>query len=111
MRSFDGEWPEVLYYVDIALDLKQLCLFWQKRLFGYFFLNVAGLALPPIFTTLEAVDFLDRRSPEQDRLKKVLPPKMVVPAMLLSICTQTHMLLLVAASALSRRPPGLKQNP
>ncbi|CAE7801772.1 unnamed protein product, partial [Symbiodinium necroappetens] len=44
----------VLYYVDIALDLKQLCLFWQKRLFGYFTLNVAGLALPPVFTTLEA---------------------------------------------------------
>ncbi|OLP86997.1 hypothetical protein AK812_SmicGene31833 [Symbiodinium microadriaticum] len=93
---------QALFYVDIALDVKQLGLFWQNKLFGYFFLNVAGMALPPVFTTLEAVDFLDWRSPEEDRLKKVLPPKMVVPAMLLSICTQTHMLLLVAASALSR---------
>ncbi|CAE7947189.1 unnamed protein product [Symbiodinium sp. KB8] len=112
VRSLTGQsamfWAELflltlaLFYVDIALDVKQLGLFWQNKLFGYFFLNVAGMALPPVFTTLEAVDFLDWRSPEEDRLKKVLPPKMVVPAMLLSICTQTHMLLLVAASALSR---------
>ncbi|CAE7861926.1 unnamed protein product, partial [Symbiodinium sp. KB8] len=93
----------VLYYMDIALDVKQLSLFWQNNLFGYFFLNVAGMSLPPMFTTLEAVHFLARRSPEEDRLKKVLPPKMLVPVVLLSILTQTHMLLLVAASALSRR--------
>ncbi|OLQ11729.1 hypothetical protein AK812_SmicGene4454 [Symbiodinium microadriaticum] len=93
----------VLYYVDIALDLKQLWLFWQGRLFYYFTINLAGMALPPTFTMLEAVHFLDRRSPEEDQLKKLLTPKMLVPAILVSILTQTHMLLLVAASALSRR--------
>ncbi|CAE7358498.1 unnamed protein product [Symbiodinium necroappetens] len=101
VRSLTGQsamfWADLflltlaLFYVDIALDVKQLGLFWQNKLFGYFFLNVAGMALPPVFTTLEAVDFLDRRSPEEDQLKTLLTPKMLVPAMLLSICTQTHM--------------------
>ncbi|CAE7366107.1 unnamed protein product, partial [Symbiodinium sp. CCMP2456] len=92
-----------LYYLDIALDFKQLRLFWQKGLFGYLVLNVAGMALPPVFTALEAIHFLDRPSPEQDQLKKMLAPKMLVPAMLLAILSQTHVLLLAAASALSRR--------
>ncbi|CAE7939070.1 unnamed protein product, partial [Symbiodinium necroappetens] len=79
-----------LYYLDIALDFKQLRLFWQKGLFGYLVLNVAGMALPPVFTALEAIHFLDRPSPEQDQLKKMLAPKMLVPAMLLAILSQTH---------------------
>jgi len=108
VRSVDGEWPEALYYLDIALDFRQLRLFWQKGLFGYLVLNVAGMALPPVFTALEAIHFLDRPSPEQDQLKKMLAPKMLVPAMLLAILSQTHVLLLAAASALSRRTPGLK---
>jgi len=113
VRSLTGQptmfWVELflltlaLFYLDIALDLKQLWLFWQEKLFGYFTVNLAGMTLPPTFTMLEAVRFSARPSPECDQLKKLLTPKMVVPVMLLSILTQTHMVLLVAASALSRR--------
>ncbi|CAE7717433.1 unnamed protein product, partial [Symbiodinium microadriaticum] len=113
VRSLSGQsamfWVDLfvltsaLFYLDIALDLKQLWLFWQAGLFGYFTVNLAGMALPPTFTILEAVRFSARPSPERDHLEKLLTPKMLVPAMLLSILTQTHMILLVAASALSRR--------
>ena len=109
MPCFDGERPEALFYLDIALDLKQLWLFWQEKLFGYFTVNLAGMTLPPTFTMLEAVRFSARPSPECDQLKKLLTPKMVVPVMLLSILTQTHMVLLVAASALSRRTHGRRE--
>ena len=96
----------MLLYLDIVLDIKQLVLFGNSELCGYLALNLAGMALPPIFTTLEAIEFSANGSPaEKDRLERLLSPTLLLPA-IIAATTQTLMAVLVALSALARRTRG-----
>ena len=81
------ECSEALFYLDIVLDIKQLVLFGNSELYGYLALNLAGMALPPVFTTLEAIRFGERGSPEKDRLERLLSPTLLLPAVLAAIIT------------------------
>ena len=97
----------MLLYLDIVLDIKQLVLFGNSELCGYLALNLAGMALPPIFTTLEAIEFSANGSPaEKDRLERLLSPTLLLPAIIAATITQTLMAVLVALSALARRTRG-----
>ncbi|CAE7765797.1 unnamed protein product [Symbiodinium sp. CCMP2592] len=92
-----------LFYVDIVLDVRQLVLFANSRLHGYLILNLAGMTLPPMFTTIEAMRFCAHGSPEKDRLERLLSPTLLLPAILTAVITQTLMAVLVTLSALARR--------
>ena len=107
MKTGDAfERSEALFYLDIVLDIKQLVLFGNSELYGYLALNLAGMALPPIFTTLEAIEFSANDCAEKDRLERLLSPTLLLPAVLAAIITQTLMAVLVVLSALARRTRG-----
>ena len=97
------ECSEAIFYLDIVLDIKQLVLFGNSELYGYLALNLAGMALPPIFTTLEAIEFSANDCAEKDRLERLLSPTLLLPAVLAAIITQTLMAVLVALSAVAQR--------
>eukprot|EP00439_Symbiodinium_sp_Y106_P031130 s7518_g3.t1 len=55
-----------LFYIDVLLDVKQLFLFYSAGLHGYLLLNMIGMVLPIMFTSMEAVKFGRTPSPDQE---------------------------------------------
>ena len=97
---------EGMFYADIALDIKQLVLFYNKGLFDYCAFNGLGLLIPPIVTMREALKWQHRPSPEKEFVKRLINTdflqKMIIVA---AIASQTHMLLLVMLSVHFRKTP------
>lgn len=97
---------EGMFYADIALDIKQLVLFYNKGLFDYCAFNGLGLLIPPIVTMRDALKWQHRPSPEKEFVKRLTNTdfllKMIIVA---AIASQTHMLLLVMLSVHFRKTP------
>ena len=98
---------EVLFYADIALDLKQLKLFYDEGLVDYMAFNAFGLLIPPIVTLHEAFEWCRKPSPElnffQSRIQSEILQKIVIVA---AVASQSHVLLLVMLSIRFRSTPG-----
>ena len=98
---------EVLFYADIALDLKQLKLFYDQDLVDYVAFNAFGLLIPPVVTMLEAFEWSRTPSPElsffQSRIQSEVLQKIVIVA---AVASQSHVLLLVMLSIKFRTTPG-----
>eukprot|EP00434_Breviolum_minutum_P004711 symbB.v1.2.004151.t1/scaffold235.1/size321457/10 len=54
----------VLFYADVASDLKQLKLFYDQGVVDYMAFNALGLLIPPVVTMLEAFEWSKTPSPE-----------------------------------------------
>ena len=93
-----------MFYADIALDIKQLVLFYNKGLFDYCLFNGLGLLIPPIVTIREALRWQHMSSPEKDFVNRLIKfdffQKMFIVG---AIASQTHMLLLVMLSVHFRK--------
>eukprot|EP00434_Breviolum_minutum_P027193 symbB.v1.2.024053.t1/scaffold2246.1/size98716/2 len=89
----------VLFYADIALDLKQLKLFYDQGLVDYMAFNAFGLLIPPVVTMLEALEWSRTPSPElsffQSRIQSEVLQKIIIVA---AVASQSHVLLLVMLS-------------
>eukprot|EP00434_Breviolum_minutum_P027196 symbB.v1.2.024055.t2/scaffold2246.1/size98716/4 len=89
----------VLFYADIALDLKQLKLFYDQDLVDYVAFNALGLLIPPVVTMLEAFEWSRMPSPElsffQSRIQSEVLQKIIIVA---AVASQSHVLLLVMLS-------------
>ena len=98
---------EALFYTDIALDLKQLKLFYDQGLVDYMVFNAFGLLIPPIVTLYEAFEWCRIPSPElsffQSRIQSEAFQKIVIVA---AVASQSHVLLLVMLSIRFRSTPG-----
>ena len=98
---------EVLFYADIALDLKQLKLFYDQGLVDYMAFNALGLLIPPVVTMLEAFEWSRTPSPElsffQSRIQSEVLQKIIIVA---AVASQSHVLLLVMLSIKFRSTPG-----
>ena len=98
---------EVLFYADIALDLKQLKLFYDQDLVDYVAFNALGLLIPPVVTMLEALEWSRTPSPElsffQSRIQSEVLQKIIIVA---AVASQSHVLLLVMLSIKFRSTPG-----
>ena len=90
---------EALFYTDIALDLKQLKLFYDQGLVDYMAFNAFGLLIPPIVTLHEAFEWFKTSSPElsffKGRIQSEVLQKIVIVA---AVASQSHVLLLVMLS-------------
>eukprot|EP00439_Symbiodinium_sp_Y106_P033077 s7518_g3.t4 len=80
-----------LFYIDVLLDVKQLFLFYSAGLHGYLLLNMIGMVLPIMFTSMEAVKFGRTPSPDQDFVSSFISPIALVP--LLVFATVKHPML------------------
>eukprot|EP00434_Breviolum_minutum_P004708 symbB.v1.2.004149.t1/scaffold235.1/size321457/8 len=89
----------VLFYADVALDLKQLKLFCDQDLVDYMAFNAFGLLIPPVVTMLEALEWSRTPSPElsffQSRIQSEVLQKIIIVA---AVASQSHVLLLVMLS-------------
>ena len=98
---------EALFYTDIALDLKQLKLFYDQELVDYMAFNAFGLLIPPIVTLHEAFEWSRTPSPElsffQSRIQSEILQKIFIVA---AVASQSHVLLLVMLSIRFRSTPG-----
>ena len=98
---------EALFYTDIALDLKQLKLFYDQGLVDYMVFNAFGLLIPPIVTLHEAFEWSRMPSPEltffQGRIQSEVFQKIFIVA---AVASQSHVLLLVMLSIRFRSTPG-----
>ena len=98
---------EALFYTDIALDLKQLKLFYDQGLVDYMAFNAFGLLIPPIVTLHEAFEWCREPSPElnffQSCIQSEALQKIVIVA---AVASQSHVLLLVMLSIRFRSTPG-----
>ena len=68
---------QVLYYADILLDLKQLKVFADQRLYDYLRFNALGLLIPPVLTVWEACHWLQQPSPERDHFDHLVASKLM----------------------------------
>ena len=66
-----------LYYADILLDLKQLKVFADQRLYDYLRFNALGLLIPPVVTVWEACHWLQQPSPERDHFDHLVRSKLM----------------------------------
>ena len=98
---------EVLFYADVASDLKQLKLFYDQGLVDYMAFNAFGLLIPPVVTMLEAFEWSRTPSPElsffQSRIQSEVLQKIIIVA---AVASQSHVLLLVMLSIKFRSTPG-----
>ncbi len=96
-----------IFYVDIASDIKQLVLFYQKDLWDYCLFNSFGLLIPPIVTIREALRWRERLSPDQNFFKGLIHSEVWQKLVILTaILTQTHILILGMVSIHFRKTPG-----
>ena len=96
-----------IFYVDIASDIKQLVLFYQKDLWDYCLFNLFGLLIPPVVTIREALRWRERLSPDQNFFKGIIHSEVWQKLVILTaILTQTHMLILGMVSIHFRKTPG-----
>eukprot|EP00434_Breviolum_minutum_P039636 symbB.v1.2.035205.t1/scaffold4689.1/size36349/1 len=90
---------EVLFYADVASDLKQLKLFYDQGLVDYMAFNAFGLLIPLAVTLHEAFEWSRTPSPElsffQSRIQSEVLQKIVIVA---AVASQSHVLLLVMLS-------------
>ena len=97
----------MLFYADVATDLKQLKLFYDQGLVDYMAFNALGLLIPPVVTMLEAFEWSRTPSPElsffQSRIQSEVLQKVVIVA---AVASQSHVLLLVMLSIKFRSTPG-----
>ena len=97
---------EAIFYADIALDIKQLFLFYNNGLVDYCLFNGLGILIPPIVTMREALRWQHRPSPEKDfvncLIKSDFLQKMFI---VVAIVSQMHMLVLVMLSVHFRKTP------
>ena len=98
---------EVLFYADVASDLKQLKLFYDQGLVDYMAFNAFALLIPPVVTMLEAFEWSRTPSPElsffQSRIQSEVLQKIIIVA---AVASQSHVLLLVMLSIKFRTTPG-----
>lgn len=95
-----------MFYADIALDIKQLVLFYNKGLFDYCLFNGLGLLIPPIVTIREALRWQHKSSPEKDFVNRLIKSDFFQKIFIVgAIASQTHMLLLVMLSVHFRKTP------
>ena len=100
---------QALFYIDVLLDVKQLFLFYSAGLHGYLLLNMIGMVLPIMFTSMEAVKFGRTPSPDLDFVSSFISPIALVPLLVFATVSQTLMLLLALVSATTGRPHGSTQ--
>ena len=97
----------MLFYADIASDLKQLKLFYDQDLTDYMAFNAFGLLIPPVVTLHEAFEWFKTSSPElsffQSRIQSEVLQKIIIVA---AVASQSHVLLLVMLSIRFRSTPG-----
>lgn len=99
---------QVLYYADILLDLKQLKVFADQRLYDYLGFNALGLLIPPVVTVWEACHWLQQPSPERDHFDHLVRSKLMQKIIiLLAVATQTHVILLVMWSVRFKQKLGI----
>ena len=88
-----------MFYADIALDIKQLFLFYNNGLVDYCLFNGLGILIPPIVTMREALRWQHRPSPEKDfvncLIKSEFLQKMFIVVVIVS---GMHVFLLVMLS-------------
>ncbi|CAL1152303.1 unnamed protein product [Cladocopium goreaui] len=100
----------VLYYADILLDLKQLKVFADQRLYDYLRFNALGLLIPPVLTVWEACHWLQQPSPERDHFDHLVASKLMQKIIIvLAVATQTHVILLVMWSVRFKQKHPLLQ--
>ena len=96
-----------IFYADIASDIKQLLLFYQKDLWDYCLFNFLGLLIPPIVSIREALRWRERLSPDQNFFKGLIHSDVMQKLVILTaILTQTYMLILAMVSIRFRKTPG-----
>ena len=97
----------MLFYADIASDLKQLKLFYDQQLVDYIAFNAFGLLIPAVVTLHEAFEWSKEPSPElsffQSRIQSELLQKIFIVA---AVASQSHVLLLVMLSIRFRSTPS-----
>ena len=97
---------EAMFYADIALDIKQLFLFYNNGLVDYCLFNGLGILIPPIVTMREALRWQHRPSPEKDfvncLIKSEFLQKMFIVVVIVS---GMHVFLLVMLSMHFRKTP------
>jgi hypothetical protein len=99
---------QVLYYADIVLDLKQLKVFADQRLYDYLGFNALGLLIPPVVTVWEAFHWLQQPSPERDHFDHLVRSKLMQKIIIvLAVATQTHVILLVMWSVRFKQKLGI----
>ena len=94
-----------LYYLDVATDLQQLFLFLAEHQYEYFALSCAGMAIPVVSTVIDAMAWSESKvaTPQCDKFRKIVPSKtMRIIVVVFAVLSQSHMLLLILASALIR---------
>ena len=98
-----------IFYADIASDIKQLLLFYQKDLWDYCLFNFLGLLIPPIVSIREALRWRERLSPDQNFFKGLIHSDVMQKLVILTaILTQTYMLILAMVSIRFRKTPGAR---
>ena len=96
-----------IFYADIASDIKQLLLFYQKDLWDYCLFNFLGLLIPPMVSIREALRWRERLSPDQNFFKGLIRSDVMQKLVILTaILTQTYMLILAMVSVRFRKTPG-----
>ena len=96
-----------IFYADIASDIKQLLLFYQKDLWDYCLFNFLGLLIPPIVSIREALRWRERLSPDQNFFKGLIHSDIMQKLVILTaILTQTYMLILAMVAIRFRKTPG-----
>ena len=89
----------MLFYADVASDLKQFKLFYDQGLVDYMAFNAFALLIPPAVTLHEAFEWSRTPSPElsffQSRIQSEVLQKIIIVA---AVASQSHVLLLVMLS-------------
>ena len=97
----------MLFYADVASDLKQLKLFYDQGLVDYMAFNAFALLIPLAVTLHEAFEWSRTPSPElsffQSRIQSEVLQKIIIVA---AVASQSHVLLLVMLSIKFRSTPG-----
>eukprot|EP00434_Breviolum_minutum_P003938 symbB.v1.2.003461.t1/scaffold194.1/size275082/22 len=121
IRSLTGQsaffWVDTLglvvgiFYADIASDIKQLLLFYQKDLWDYCLFNFLGLLIPPIVSIREALRWRERLSPDQNFFKGLIHSDIMQKLVILTaILTQTYMLILAMVAIRFRKKHPLMES-
>jgi hypothetical protein len=96
-----------------VLDLKQLKVFADQRLYDYLGFNALGLLIPPVVTVWEAFHWLQQPSPERDHFDHLVRSSssssklMQQIIIVLAVATQTHVILLVMWSVRFKQKLGI----
>jgi hypothetical protein len=97
----------ILYYTDILFDSKQLVVFFQSGLYGYFGANICGIIFPAVVAYFEILAWL--RTPDSDYVLMRMPFAVAALLAVLLVGTQTHVLTLTLVSAFHLKKHPLLQ--